>query len=137
MSLAKEAAESLQLELGGPLHTNKRGYMVRCPCHEDKGPSLSLRDGDRAPLLAPCFASCDGTDIMQALNARGLLPRMRRDEKRSKTFISEKELSFAKTVIAIAENRAKAGEVFDDYDLGVIKKAKNTLSMVQSQGGAA
>ena len=129
MSLAKDVAESLQVELGGPLHANKRGFMVRCPCHDDEGPSLSLRDGDRVPLLAHCFAGCDGSDVMRALDVRGLLPCTKRDKTRGKTFISEKDLSFAKTVIAIAEHRAVAGEVFDEYDLGVIQKAKHTLSL--------
>lgn len=54
------------------------GYaMVRCPAHDDRTPSLSIRQGDRS-ILVHCFAGCDNGDVMQAI-ARELgdrVPRM-------------------------------------------------------------
>lgn len=40
--------------------------MVRCPVHEDRTPSLSIRQG-RATLLVHCFAGCDGADVVRAI----------------------------------------------------------------------
>lgn len=40
--------------------------MVRCPAHEDRTPSLSIRQG-RTSLLVHCFAGCDGADVMRAI----------------------------------------------------------------------
>ena len=41
-------------------------WIARCPAHEDKGPSLSIRDaGDK--LLLHCFAGCDALDIVHAV----------------------------------------------------------------------
>ena len=41
-------------------------WVVRCPAHEDKNPSLSIRDlGDR--VLVHCFAGCDTSDVMEAV----------------------------------------------------------------------
>lgn len=45
-------------------------WIARCPHHEDRSPSLSLRnlggpDGDR--VLLNCFAGCDTRDVLAAL----------------------------------------------------------------------
>jgi len=45
------------------------GWIACCPAHEDKGPSLSVKDtGDR--LLLHCFAGCTFRDIADAIGAR-------------------------------------------------------------------
>ena len=43
-----------------------RHAMVCCPAHEDRTPSLSIRQG-RYSILVHCFAGCDGADVMRAL----------------------------------------------------------------------
>lgn len=43
-----------------------RHAMVCCPVHEDRIPSLSIRQG-RYSILVHCFAGCDGADVMRAL----------------------------------------------------------------------
>ena len=51
------------------------GGMCRCPAHDDRTPSLSVRPG-RTRLLLHCFAGCDSTDVLRALqNQRLLDPR--------------------------------------------------------------
>jgi hypothetical protein len=40
--------------------------MVRCPAHNDRTPSLSIRQG-RTSILVHCFAGCDSTDVMRAI----------------------------------------------------------------------
>jgi hypothetical protein len=45
---------------------------ARCPCHDDRTASLSIRDGDKAILLK-CHAGCDTKEIMDRLRDRGLL----------------------------------------------------------------
>jgi hypothetical protein len=62
----KLTAETLAIvqRLGG--HWNGRYAMVRCPAHEDRTPSLSIRQG-RTSILVHCFAGCDGADVMRAM----------------------------------------------------------------------
>lgn len=50
--------------LGGSWH----GYsaMCRCPAHNDREPSLSIRQGDR-DVLVTCFAGCHPADILREL----------------------------------------------------------------------
>lgn len=45
------------------------GYKARCPCHEDRNPSLSVKMNGR--LLLHCFAGCPYERIVAAL---GLTP---------------------------------------------------------------
>ncbi len=43
-----------------------------CPVHDDREPSLVLRDGD-STLLVRCYAGCDPSDVLEALRSRGLI----------------------------------------------------------------
>jgi hypothetical protein len=57
------------LSVGAPVNTQEtlsrlkavrlspNGWMARCPAHEDRNPSLSIREGDEKILLH-CFAGC-------------------------------------------------------------------------------
>jgi hypothetical protein len=47
------------------------GWMVRCPAHDDRNPSLSIRDVD-GKVLVRCHAGCEQTQVIAALCARGL-----------------------------------------------------------------
>ena len=44
------------------------GYLVRCPAHEDRSPSLSLGDGRDGRVLLHCFAGCSFASIVAALH---------------------------------------------------------------------
>ncbi len=63
-------AHSITTALGGHWHGSYG--MARCPCHEDRDPSLSISDGQDGKLLVNCFAGCDPVDILRALNGQGL-----------------------------------------------------------------
>lgn len=44
--------------------------LCRCPAHDDRRPSLSVRVG-RTSLLLHCFAGCSAADILRSLRAAG------------------------------------------------------------------
>jgi hypothetical protein len=71
-------AREIATELG-PCIRNGPGWLTSCCSHEDKRPSLSLRDGDNGKLLVKCFAGCDPRDILAELRRRGLLDDRQRD----------------------------------------------------------
>jgi DNA primase len=65
-------AASIVAALGGRWRGN--GGMVRCPCHDDTSPSLSIRDGDETGrIIVTCFAGCDRSDIIAELRRMGVL----------------------------------------------------------------
>lgn len=57
-------AANLVKRLGGIWSPN--GAMCRCPAHDDRTPSLSVRVGEKA-LLLKCFAGCDTLDVIRAI----------------------------------------------------------------------
>ena len=42
-------------------------YLVRCPAHDDKRPSLAIRERHDGALLVRCHAGCATEDILDAL----------------------------------------------------------------------
>lgn len=48
------------------------GGLCRCPAHDDRNPSLSVRPGERR-LLFHCFAGCETRKVLRALSALQLL----------------------------------------------------------------
>lgn len=63
-------AETIAKALGG----RKTGgsWTARCPAHDDRTPSLSIRDGADGKLLVHCFAGCEQAAVLAALRDRGL-----------------------------------------------------------------
>lgn len=66
---APHRAKAIVETLGGTWR-GTRGE-CRCPAHDDHGPSLSVRLGERA-ILFHCFAGCDTRDVLAALRRRKL-----------------------------------------------------------------
>ncbi|GGC16118.1 DNA primase [Novosphingobium endophyticum] len=60
----KSQAEDLVKRLGGIWLPG--GAMCRCPAHDDRTPSLSVRIGEKA-LRLKCFAGCDTIDVIRAI----------------------------------------------------------------------
>jgi putative DNA primase/helicase len=58
-------------------HRSRHGYVVRCPAHDDRNLSLSIRDGYKADVVVKCFAGCTSADVIAALFAMGLWAKAR------------------------------------------------------------
>lgn len=46
--------------------TGKQRWSARCPAHDDKGPSLSIRETEDGRVLVHCFAGCSVHEVVQA-----------------------------------------------------------------------
>ncbi len=57
-------------QLGGRWHGSSG--VAQCPAHDDREPSLSVRDGDDGRLLTHCFSGCSPEAVWAALRDRGL-----------------------------------------------------------------
>ena len=76
------SAGEISARLGGHRVGDGR-YMAKCPCHDDRTPSLSIiegkdRYGNRRPYVT-CFAGCNFQDVQAALERLGLWPRFERE----------------------------------------------------------
>jgi putative DNA primase/helicase len=63
-------AESIAIALGG--RKAGRGWSVRCPAHDDRNPSLSLRDSANGGVWVRCFTGCPRDEVVASLKAMGL-----------------------------------------------------------------
>ena len=63
-------AETIGRALGG----RKAGsnWIARCPAHDDREPSLSIRRAGDGKVLVRCHAGCDQRQVIAALRSRGL-----------------------------------------------------------------
>jgi putative DNA primase/helicase len=63
-------AESIAIALGG--RKVGRGWSARCPAHDDRNPSLSLRDDAKGGVWVRCFAGCPRNEVITSLRTMGL-----------------------------------------------------------------
>jgi hypothetical protein len=81
------SAENFLSRLSKVKKTGPGKWIARCPAHEDKGPSLSIKD-DGGKVIMKCFAGCEVADIIGAVGVEWeeLFPpndgTWRSDEKR-------------------------------------------------------
>jgi putative DNA primase/helicase len=66
------SAEAIAKALGG--RPTGGGWMTRCPAHDDRTPSLSIRDADHGKVLVRCHAGCDQERVIAALRKSRLWP---------------------------------------------------------------
>lgn len=59
--------ESLLTQLGGVRETGHGKYVARCPAHDDKSPSLAIKDCGDGRVLLHCFAGCETEDVLNAI----------------------------------------------------------------------
>jgi hypothetical protein len=63
MSAASKVLERLQ----SLKQTAPGKWIARCPAHEDRNPSLSIREMDDGRVLINCFAGCGAVDVLAAI----------------------------------------------------------------------
>lgn len=66
MSATSKVLDRLQ----GVKQSGTGRWMARCPAHEDKSPSLSVREIDDGRILLHCFGGCPNGDVLAAIGLR-------------------------------------------------------------------
>lgn len=61
------SVEILLSRLDGVRKTGPDTWIARCSAHDDKSPSLSVRDAGNGVVLAHCFAGCSIDNILGAV----------------------------------------------------------------------
>ncbi len=79
MTIPTEAVERVHTALRAHGITPRRsgtGWACRCPAHDDRNPSLSIRVGDDGRALVRCHATCTQAEVVAALGLtmRDLMP---------------------------------------------------------------
>lgn len=73
---------TLLSRLAGVRQTGAGKWIARCPSHEDRSPSLSIRETGDGRVLLHCFGGCAAGDVLGAagLEFRDLFPERPADE---------------------------------------------------------
>ncbi|MGK2941289.1 MAG: DNA primase [Immundisolibacter sp.] len=61
-------ADRLLSRLDRVKQTGPDRWLARCPAHDDKGPSLSIRELPDSRLLVHCFAQCPAGEVLAAVD---------------------------------------------------------------------
>lgn len=64
---AGAAASNLLTRLDKVRPTGPGRWLARCPAHQDRSPSLSVRETDDGAVLLHCFAGCPPADVLAAV----------------------------------------------------------------------
>lgn len=59
--------EAFLARLDGVRARGKGQWYARCPAHDDRGPSLSVKEGDDGRILLHCFAGCGAVEVVRAV----------------------------------------------------------------------
>ncbi len=133
-------ADKIITLLDGVKNTGKDRWIARCPAHEDKTPSLAIREVDDK-LLLHCFAGCSYYEIVSAvgLDPSDLFPDKPRSHKPiSKPFPAAdilRCLSNEVTVLMlVASDLAKCEKLDNDTKERLMKSAQRFDSALSAGG---
>ncbi len=64
------SAETILQCLDKVRETGPDKWLARCPAHDDKSPSLSIREADDSTVLLKCFAGCNAAEIVESVGLK-------------------------------------------------------------------
>jgi DNA primase len=116
----------------------KGQWMACCPAHEDKSPSLAIKENHDGRILVKCFAGCGAADVVHAvgLTLADLFPDGNQHEMRPFAFAQVERrkqaqeadrLQKERLILAITEADRKAGKRLSQKDLDRELQAYKTL----------
>ena len=102
-------------------------WLACCPAHDDKNPSLSIREADNGTVLLKCWAGCSAAEITGAvgLELRDLFVG---DKPRSSQ-PSRAALQFEAMVISVAVGQMRLGKPLSAEDQERLELAKRRLGV--------
>jgi len=93
-------AANISASLGGA--ASGSGFLMKCCCHDDKNPSLSIKDttnkNGETDVIVNCLAGCDWKDVKEKLTVMGLLPKFRPQKKREVEDLKRENFIWARAV---------------------------------------
>jgi len=97
-------AKTIAMALGG----RKAGgsWMARCPAHDDREPSLSIRDADDSKVLVHCHAGCDHATERRPATTRDCTWRWKREGRRVRIPRPPRGSDFNDTIIGCSSSYA-------------------------------
>lgn len=112
------SAETLLSHLEKVRPTGPGRWLAKCPAHNDKGPSLSIRETDEGRVLVHCFAGCSVHEVVSAAGVELsdlFPPRQHQGRPDRRPFPAAdvlRAVAFEAVVVSAAAAKLLAGEPF-------------------------
>lgn len=101
----------------------KNSWIACCPAHDDKSPSLSVREADNGTLLIHCFSGCDANSVLGAVGLTfddlfpDRLPVNHKPQRRSFPAHDVLEaIAMEASIVAVAACNIRKGVALSDED---------------------
>jgi hypothetical protein len=136
--------DSLLALLDGVKPTGQGKWLAKCPSHEDRTASLSVRELNDGRTLIHCFAGCGVHEVVDSIGLRidDLFP----PRENTKFFIKRERrpfpatdilraIAFESTLVLIAATDLLAGQPFNETDRLRLRLAVIRIQEALSAGG--
>ena len=133
----------------GKVRGRNGSWTAQCPAHDDKSPSLSVRETEDGRVLVHCFGGCavhdvvgavgmDMTDLFPPDDKRKDYPVEGKPSMRSSFYASDllRIASFECLVVMIAAYDMSKGKRLSDEDMERLKVAQQRIEEVVVYAGA-
>ena len=122
-------------------------WVACCPAHEDRSPSMTIRETPDGKILMHCFAGCSIAEIAESLNIdlSDLFPpsevedyKNPRGRRMRHHFLASdllRIISFESTIVAIAASDMSRGRALTQMDKDRLMQACNRINEALLEGG--
>ncbi|MFG6175783.1 hypothetical protein ACGTN6_00940 [Halomonas sp. THAF12] len=112
-------------------------WLACCPAHDDRSPSLAIRETEDGTLLVKCFTGCPTADVMAAvgMSLADLFPQREQEAFRTSKRSGERwvprdvlaAISREAVVVMLAAEAVQSGKPLQRTDLDRLAKAVGRL----------
>ena len=128
------AAEILLSRLERVRRTGSGRWVARCPAHEDRDPSLSVRECDDGTVLIKCFAGCGAAEVVEAagLGLSDLFPPGQAASRTMKAATHRPSMPWEDVVRSIRHHLLAIGLAADDLAVGAGLSQEDAASLARA-----
>jgi hypothetical protein len=137
-------AETLLSRLGSVKRTGVDRWLARCPAHDDKRPSLSVREIDGDRVLVHCWSGCGVGNVLEAvgltfeaLYPERLSPHAKPERRPFPAADVLRAVEWETLVVAVAASHLGNGRELTDPDRKRLLLAASRLSAAVRESGHA
>lgn len=120
-------------------------WLACCPAHQDRSPSLAIRETPDGIILMKCFAECPTADVLAAvgLELKDLFPQRERDDYHASKRPGERwvprdvlaVLAREALIVMLAANSTHRGDCLSSADLDRLATAAGRLRSAAKEVG--
>lgn len=136
------SADSLLSMLDGVKRTGQGKWLARCPSHEDRTASLSIRELDDGRVLVHCFAGCDVHEVVGSVGLRidDLFPprEIEHGKPERRPFPAAdilRAIAHETMIVYLSAQAVAKGEVLPESDLQRLLVAASRIQAALTAGG--